>query len=191
MNFKQFGVLLSISIIFGMNVIVPKTLAQDLPSISFGAITTVGCSVANQPTGSVRTTLPITLDNISASEGQRQRCILRAETFIPSGFFVKDIQILYEASAKVSSMSKGASLSRTYSFSGGALGQVIAPPKTTKFISDKAFVEQDEITVLPASGLCSGGGQGLLGINIIAQSSPGSSIDISKIVIFSGNLSPC
>ncbi|MEH2352746.1 hypothetical protein [Nostoc sp.] len=189
MNFKQFGVLLSISTIFGMNVIVTKTLAQDLPSISFGAITTVGCSVANQPTGSVRTTLPITLDNISASEGQRQRCILRAETFIPSGFFVKDIQILYEASAKVSSMSKGASLSRTYSFSGGAVGQAISLPKTTNFTSNGSneFAEQDDITVLSAS--C--GGQGQLGINIIAQSSPGSSIDISKIVILSGNLSPC
>ncbi|MEH2204099.1 MAG: hypothetical protein V7K53_08435 [Nostoc sp.] len=172
-----------------MNVIATKALAQDLPSISFGAITTVGCSVANQPTGSVRRTLPITLDNISASEGQRQRCILRAQTFIPSGFFVKDIQILYKGSATVSSMSKGASLSRTYSFSGGALGQAISPIKTTKFTSSgsNGFAKQDGIAVLSTS--C--GGQGLLGINIIAQSSLGSSIDLSKIVIFSGKLSRC
>ena len=188
MNFKQFGVLLSISTIFGMNVIATKALAQNLLSISFGAITTVGCSVANQPTGSVRRTLPITLDNISASEGQRQRCILRAQTFIPSGFFVKDIQILYKGSATVSSMSKGASSSRTYSFSGGAVGIANATPRITRFTSNNPrFREKENITVSSAS--C--GGQGQLGINIIAQSSPGSSIDISKIVIFSGNLLPC
>ncbi|MHC5824389.1 MAG: hypothetical protein ACYT04_53260 [Nostoc sp.] len=36
MNFKQFGVLLSISTVLGMNVIATKALAQDLPSIQFG-----------------------------------------------------------------------------------------------------------------------------------------------------------
>ncbi|MDM9583881.1 MULTISPECIES: hypothetical protein [unclassified Nostoc] len=166
-----------------------KTLAHDLPSISFGAIITSGCSVTNTLPGSVTSTLPIALDQISASEGQRQRCILRAQTFIPSGFFVEDIQILYQGSTTVNSMSKGASLSRTYSFSGGALGQTISPIKTTKFTSNgsNGFAEQDGITVLSTS--C--GGEGLLGINIIAQSSLGSSIDISKIVIFSGKLSRC
>ena len=189
MNFKKFGVLLSISTIFGMNVITTKTLAEDLPSITFGAITTVGCSVTNTLPGSVPSTLPIALDQISASEGQRQRCILRAQTFIPSGFFVEDIQILYQGSATVSPMSEGASLSRTYSFSGGAVGQAISPIKTTNFTSNgsNGFAEQDGITVLSTS--C--GGQGLLGINIIAQSSLGSSIDISKIVILSGKLSHC
>ncbi|MEH1918538.1 hypothetical protein [Nostoc sp.] len=97
--------------------------------------------------------------------------------------------ILYQGSATVSSMSKGASLNRTYSFSGGALGQDISPIKTTNFTSNgsNGFAEQDGITVLSTS--C--GGQGLLGINIIAQSSLESSIDISKIVISSGELSPC
>ncbi|MDZ8257321.1 MAG: DUF4360 domain-containing protein [Nostoc sp. ChiQUE01b] len=153
--------------------IATKVLAVDEPSITFGAaLVSGGCSVAPGEDGR---SLSIVLDNFSAFNGQRQKCILRVQAFIPSGFIIQDVQVLYQGTTEVNRGSKGTSLSRTYSFSGGALGQVVAPPKTTKFTSSKAFAEQDKITVLAASGLCSGG-QGILGINLIAQSSRGSSI---------------
>ncbi|MEH2354213.1 DUF4360 domain-containing protein [Nostoc sp.] len=176
MNFKQFGVLLSISTILGLNVIATKVLAEE-PSITFGdAIGSGGCKVDDQLPGEDGRSLSIVLDNFSAFSGDRKRCILRVQTFIPSGFIVQEVQVLYQGNTDINSKSKGTSLSRTYSFSGGALGQAVARPQTTKFTSSKAFAEQDEITVLAATGLCSGGGQGQLGINIVAQSSSGSSI---------------
>ncbi|MEH2370783.1 DUF4360 domain-containing protein [Nostoc sp.] len=189
MNFKQFGVLLSLSTILGMNVLTTKVLAGDSPSITFGdALGSGGCSVADQLPGDDGRSLSIVLDNFSAFNGQRQKCILRVQTFIPSGFIVQDVQVLYQGTTDIDSKSKGTSLSRTYSFSGGALGQAVAPPKTTKFTSSKAFAEQDEITVLAATGLCSGGGQGLLGINMIAQSSRGSSIFVDTADINAGDV---
>ncbi|MDZ7953748.1 DUF4360 domain-containing protein [Nostoc sp. DedQUE09] len=188
MNFKQFGVLLSLSTILGLNVIATKVLAEE-PSITFGdALGSGGCSVAGQLPGDDGRSLSIILDNMSAFNGQRQKCILRVQTFIPSGFIVQDVQVLYQGNTDIDRGSKGTSLSRTYSFSGGALGQAVASPQTTKFTSSKAFAEQDEITVLAATGLCSGGGQGLLGINMIAQSSRGSSIFVDTADINAGDV---
>ncbi|MEH2124854.1 DUF4360 domain-containing protein [Nostoc sp.] len=188
MNFKQFGVLLSISTILGLNVITTKVLADE-PSITFGeALGSGGCIVDDQLAGEDGRTLSLVLDNFSAFSGARKRCILRVQTFIPSGFIVQNVQVLYQGTTDIDSKSKGTSLNRTYSFSGGAFGQAVAPPKTTKFTSSKAFAEQDEITVLAASGLCSGGGQGLLGINLIAQSSSGSSIFVDTADINAGDV---
>ncbi|MDZ8071016.1 MAG: DUF4360 domain-containing protein [Nostoc sp. DedQUE08] len=188
MNFKQFGLLLSLTTILGINAIATKALADE-PSITFGdAIGSGGCSVADQLPGDDGRSLSIVLDNFSAFNGQRQKCILRVQTFIPSGFIVQDVQVLYQGTTDIDSKSKGTSLNRTYSFSGGALGQAVAPPKTSKFTSSKAFAEQDEITVLAATGLCSGGGQGLLGINMIAQSSRGSSIFVDTADLNAGDV---
>ncbi|MEH1989454.1 DUF4360 domain-containing protein [Nostoc sp.] len=188
MNFKQFGLLLSLTTILGLNVIATKVLAEE-PSITFGdALGSGGCKVADQLPGEDGRSLSIVLDNFSAFSGQRQKCILRVQTFIPSGFIVQDVQVLYQGTTDIDRRSRGTSLNRTYSFSGGALGQAVAPPKTTKFTSSKAFAEQDEITVLAATGLCSGGGQGLLGINLIAQSSRGSSIFVDTADINAGDV---
>ncbi|MEH2088734.1 DUF4360 domain-containing protein [Nostoc sp.] len=189
MNFKQFGLLLSLTTILGMNVITTKVLAGDLPSITFGdALGSGGCSVADQLPGEDGRSLSIVLDNFSAFNGQRQKCILRVQTFIPSGFIVQDVQVLYQGTTDIDRGSRGTSLSRTYSFSGGALGQAVAPPKTTKFTSSKAFAEQDNITVLAATGLCSGGGQGLLGINMVGQSARGSSIFVDTADLNAGDV---
>ncbi|MEH1863347.1 MAG: DUF4360 domain-containing protein [Nostoc sp.] len=188
MNFKQFGVLLSVSTILGINVIATKVLAAE-PSITFGeALGSGGCIVDDQLPGEDGRSLSIVLDNFSAFNGQRQKCILRVQTFIPSGFIVQNVQVLYQGTTDIDRGSKGTNLNRTYSFSGGALGQAVARPQTTKFTSSKAFAEQDEITVLAASGLCSGGGQGLLGINLIAQSSSGSSIFVDTADINAGDV---
>ncbi len=188
MNFKQFGVLLSVSTILGINVIANKVLAAE-PSITFGeAIGSGGCVVDDQLAGEDGRSLSLVLDNFNAFNGGRKKCVLRVQAFIPSGFIVQDVQVLYQGTTEVNSKSKGTSLSRTYSFSGGALGQAVAPPKTTKFTSDKAFAEQDQITVLAATGLCSGGGQGLLGINLVAQSSSGSSIYVDTADLNAGDV---
>jgi Domain of unknown function (DUF4360) len=188
MNFKQFGVLLSLSTILGLNVIGAKVLADE-PSITFGdAIGSGGCKIEDQLVGEDGRTLSLILDNFSAFSGARKRCILRVQTFIPSGFIIQNVQVLYLGNTDVNRGSRGTSLSRTYSFSGGAFGQAVAPPQTTKFTTTKAFAEQDEITVLAASGLCSGGGQGQLGINLVAQSSSGSSIFVDTADINAGDV---
>ena len=202
MNFKQFGVLLSISTILGMNVIVTKALAETPPipkppSITFrNAIASGGCIVTDQLLGSDGRTLSLLLDNFKASEGGRQKCILRIDTIIPSGFQVQNVQVLYQGSVGVNSpQSKGVTLSRSYIFNGGALGGIVsARPITTVFkSSDLLFQEQDDILVASAS--C--GGQGQLGANVIAQSSPKSSIVVDSAdfsagnVIFRIDLSPC
>ncbi|MEH2178905.1 DUF4360 domain-containing protein [Nostoc sp.] len=174
--------------------ITTKVLAQDSPSILFGdAIGSGGCKVADQLVGEDGRSLSIILDNFSAYSGERKKCILRVQTFIPSGFIVQDVQVLYQGTTEIKAGNKdGTSLSRTYSFSGGALGQAVAPPKTTKFTSTKpimqAFAEQDNITVLASTGLCSGGGVGLLGANLIAQSSPGSNIVVDTADINAGDV---
>ncbi|MBE8965260.1 DUF4360 domain-containing protein [Nostocales cyanobacterium LEGE 12452] len=190
MNFKQFGVLLSLSTILGLNVIGTKVLADE-PSITFGdAIAARGsaCKVADQLAGEDGRTLSLILDNFSAFSGARKRCILRVQTFIPSGFIIQNVQALYQGNTDINRGSRGTSLSRTYSFSGGAFGQAVARPQTTNFAATKAFAEQDEITVLAATGLCSGGGQGLLGINLVAQSSPGSSIYLDTADLNAGDV---
>ena len=192
MNFKQFGVLLSISTILAMNVIATKALAQKSPSpkppsITFrNAIASGGCIVTDQLLGSDGRTLSLLLDNFKASEGARQRCILRIDTIIPSGFQVQNVQVLYQGSVGVNSRSKGITLSRSYIFNGGALGGIAsARPITTLFKStDPLFQEQDDIFVASAS--C--GGQGQLGANVIAQSSPGSSIVVDSADFSAGDV---
>ncbi|MEH1812851.1 MAG: DUF4360 domain-containing protein [Nostoc sp.] len=189
MNFKQFGVLLSISTILGLNVIATKVLADDSPSITFGkAIGMGGCKIGGQLPGEDGRSLSIVLDNFSAFSGDRKKCILRVQTSIPTGFIVQDVQVLYLGNTDINRRSKGTSLSRTYSFSGGAFGQAVARPQTTNFSETKAFAEQDELTVIAASGLCNGGGQGLLGINIVAQSSSGSSIFVDTADLNAGDV---
>ncbi|MGJ5629513.1 DUF4360 domain-containing protein [Nostoc sp. CALU 1950] len=193
MNFKQFGVLLSISTVLGTNLIATKVLAQDPPSIQFGnAIGSGGCIVEDQLVGSDGRTLSIILDKMSARNGKRQRCILRVDTAIPSGFHVQDVQILYQGSTEISQGKT--SLSRSYIFTGGALGVAKATPTTTQFTSSNPlFQAQDNLTVASAS--C--GGQGQLGINMIAQSSQGSFIVVDTADLNAGDvklhiqLAPC
>lgn len=189
MNFKQFGVLLSVSTVVGMNVVATKALAQGKPSIKFGnAIASGGCTVADQLAGSDGRTLSIVLDNMQAQGGNRQRCILRIEAIIPSGFHVQDVQVLYQGSTKVPSGSRGTSLSRSYTFLGGALGNPTARPTITKFTSSNPlFQVQDSPTVASAS--C--GGQGVFGINMIAQSSRGTSIIVYSPAKIRISLAPC
>ena len=134
MNFKQFGLLLSLTTILGLNVIATKVLAEE-PSITFGdALGSGGCKVADQLPGEDGRSLSIVLDNFSAFNGQRQKCILRVQTFIPSGFIIQDVQVLYQGTTDIDRRSRGTSLSRTYSFSGGALGQAVAPPVLVFFL---------------------------------------------------------
>ncbi|MEH2244651.1 DUF4360 domain-containing protein [Nostoc sp.] len=195
MNFKQFGVLVSISTILGMNLIATKALAQESPSITFGdAIAAGGCSIADQQVGEDGRTLSLILNNFSAYNGQRNRCIIRINTSIPSGFNVQEVNVLYQGSVEVGASSKGSNLSRSYSFSAGNLGQVVATPQKTDFkVSDDLFEVQDNLAVISAS--C--GGQGQLGFNLIEKSNPGSNIIVDTTdvnagkVILSLDLIPC
>ncbi|MCC5626568.1 DUF4360 domain-containing protein [Nostoc sp. CHAB 5715] len=190
MNFKQFGVLLSISTILGMNVVASKALAQETPSIIFGkAIAVGGCIVEDQLPGADGRTLAIILDEttMTAKEGERKRCILRINATIPSGYRAQKLQVLYQGSTDVNSGSKGTSLSRSFNFAGGALGVFTTVPKSTSFTSSELLFQQnDEIDF--TSNSC--GGEGQFGINLIAQSSPGSSIivDSSELNAGAGNV---
>jgi hypothetical protein len=186
MKFKQLGVLLSLSTIVAINLIANKVLAQE-PSITFGeAITSGGCRVVDQLVGTNGKSLLILSDNMKASNGERQRCLLRVSTTIPAGFFVQDAQVLYQGSVEVLPLSRGVSLSRSYSLV-GSLGIVTATPITTQFTaSDPLFLEKDDLTVLSAS--C--GARGDFGLNMIAQSQPGASINFD-IVYVSINLREC
>nr|MDZ8009953.1 DUF4360 domain-containing protein [Nostoc sp. DedSLP05] len=188
MNFKQFGVLLSISTILGINVIANKALAQDFPSITFGnAIGSGGCSVEDQLVGADGRTLSIILNNMRASNGQRKRCILRVDTNIPGGFLVQDVQVLYQGSVAVLPLSKGVTLSRSYTLTGGPIGILRAIPKTTLFkTNNPLFQEQDNLTVLSLSDSC--GAQGQFGINMIAQSSAGSDITVDTADLNAGDV---
>lgn len=195
MNFKQFGVLLSISTIFGMNLIANKALAQESPSITFRkAIAVGGCSIAAQEVGEDGRTLSLILDKFSAFNGQRNRCIIRINTIIPSGFNIQELNVLYQGSVEVGAKSEGPDFSRSYTFSAGNLGQVVATPQKTKFKEDDPlFQVQDNLDVISAS--C--GGQGQLGLNLIEQSYPGSNIIVDTTdvnagkVILSLDLIPC
>lgn len=189
MKFKQFGVLLSVATVFGINSTLTKALAQPEPSIQFlQALGSDGCSVVDMLVGTDGRTLSIFFDNIRAENDKRQRCILRLDTVIPNGFYVQDMQVLYQGSTEVASGSRGTSLSRSYTFVGGAGSSPVARPVTTKFTSTKElFQVEDPLTVASAS--C--GGQGLLGINMIAQSSPGSSIVIDGGIKIHFELAAC
>ncbi|MCC5641664.1 DUF4360 domain-containing protein [Nostoc sp. CHAB 5824] len=184
MNFKQVSALLCVSTVLSMNVIASKALAQEQPSIQFGkAIGAGGCTVGDQLPGSDGRTLSIFLDNMVAKNGKRQRCILRVNTTIPSGFHVQDVQILYQGSTEVPQGKT--SLSRSYIFNGGAFGQPTATPTTSEFTStNPLFQAQDNLTVASAS--C--GGEGQLGMNMVAQSSSGTSIVIDSVDLNAGDV---
>ena len=193
MNFKQLSALLCVSTVLSMNVIASKALAQEQPSIQFGkAIASGGCTIDDQLPGTDGRTLSIFLDNMIAKNGNRQRCLLRVNTTIPSGFHVQDVQILYQGGTEVPQGKT--SLSRSYIFAGGALGLPTAPPKTTEFTSSNPlFQAQDNLTVASAS--C--GGEGKLGMNLIAVSEAGTSIIIDSVDLNAGDvklhieLAPC
>ena len=178
MNFKQFGVLLSVSTVLGMNLIPTKALTQEEASIKFGqAIASPRCAVVDQLVGEDARTLSVLFDNFEAKDGERKSCNVRVNTTIPSGYRVKDMRILYQGSTEVPSGTKGTSLSRSYIFNSGAFGIVKDSPKTTKFTSsNELFQEQDEITAASAS--C--GGEGQFGINASVQSSPETYIAIGS-----------
>jgi hypothetical protein len=182
MNFKQFGVLLSLSTIVGINLIANKASAQ---SITFGpAIASGGCRVTDQLIGPDGRSVSIFLDNMKASNGQRQRCLLRIQTAIPAGFLVQDVDVLYQGSVEVGPRSRGVTFSRNYSLV-GSLGIVSATPQSTQFTdTESLFAEQDNLTVLSAS--C--GATGNFGINMVAQSTPGAfftldTVDVASAVV--------
>lgn len=179
MNFKRFGVLLSVATVFGMNVVATKALAQTEPSIQFvKAVAAPGCVIVDQIVGQDGRTLSLLFEDFAAKEKQRKACNIRIETIIPSGFLVQNLQFLYQGSTNVSPGSTGTTLSRSYIFTGGALGLTKLRPKVSRYTStNELFQEQDDVTAVSAS--C--GGQGQLGINAIAQSSPGSSIVIDTL----------
>lgn len=197
MKFKQIGALLSISTILGINVFATKALAQ-VPSITFGnAIASGGCDVVGQLRGPDGRTLSIILDNMSASHGQRQRCILRVDTTIPPGFLVQDVDVLYQGSTDVMRRSRGITFSRSYTLTGGQLGIATSTPQITQFrVSNPLFQVQDALTVLSLSNSCRGT-RGQFGINMVAQSSIGSSIVVDSADLNAGdvrlhfNLIPC
>jgi hypothetical protein len=183
MKFKQLGVLLSLSTIVGINLIANKALAQPIePSITFGeAIGSGGCRVIDQLIGPDGRSVSIFLDNMKASNGQRQRCLLRIQTTIPSGFLVQDVDVLYQGSVEVGRFSRGITFSRNYSLV-GSLGIVSATPQITQFTNtNPLFVEKDDLTVLSAS--C--GASGNFGINMVAQSTLGASFTLDTVDVAS------
>ncbi len=182
MNLKQFGALLSVFTVLGVNAIATKALTQEA-SIQFGqAISQGSCTIE---TGEDGRTLAIAFQDFQSANGKRNRCVLRVNTTIPSGFNVQ-FRFVYQGITEVPS-GGNASLSRSYTFLGSALGIVEPEPKTTKFTSSNPlFQEQDDLTVASAS--C--GGQGQLGMNVVAASSQGSSIFVDKFKI-NIELIPC
>ncbi|MEO0014541.1 MAG: hypothetical protein RLZZ535_2930 [Cyanobacteriota bacterium] len=184
MTLKQLGVLLSISTAIGINIIPTKALAQE-PSIQFSeAISQGSCTIENQLASDDGRTLAIAFKDFKSANGQRNKCILRINTTIPSGFHVQDVQVLYQGSAEVAS-GGNTSLNRSYTFAGGALGVAKAPPKITKFTeSNPLFQEQDDLTVASAS--C--GGTGQLGMNMLAGSSQGSTIYVDTADVNAGDV---
>lgn len=174
MNFKQFTTLLLLSGLFGIGVNTTKSLAQESkaeePSIQFGEAASVGsCSIGDQLTGEDGRTISIGLNNFQAEYGSRTKCVLRVNTTIPGGFHVQNVDVLYQGEAQIDKPGEKAIFSRSYSFNGGAFGQVVAPPKTTKFTeSNPLFQEQDNLTAASVSAC---GGTGQLGINMVGRAS--------------------
>lgn len=188
MNLKHFCILLSVATVFSINVVVTKALAQKKPRIQFEKAIASGCKIANRPIGKDGKTSLFLFWNIQARDGQRKFCNIRINTTVPSGFRVENLQFLYQGNINVSSGSRGTSLSRSYTFAGGALGITALKPKISKFTStNELFQELDDITTVSAS--C--GGQGQLGINAIAQSFPGSSIVVDTPIVIHYKLAPC
>lgn len=177
--------LAGVTICLGLLTFGTKALAEE-PSIQFlNAIASRGCRIDKQLIGSDGRTLSLFLQDMRASGDSRRTCLLRVDTLIPSGFHVQDVQFLYQGSTEVASGSKGASLSRSYTFTGGALGVATAKPQTTNFkATEPLFQVQDPVTVASAS--C--GGQGQLGVNMIAKSSPGSSIYVDTADVNAGHV---
>jgi len=200
MNFKQLSVLLSVSTVIGTNVVATKALAQpEEPSIQFGqAIAAPGCVIADQLVGEDGRTLSILFDNFEAKEGKRKPCNIRVNTTIPAGFHVQDVQILYQGSTQVPAGKGSTSLSRSYIFNNGngSLGIVKLSPAITRFTStNELFQEEDTLTVPSSARSC--GGQGQLGVNMVAQSSKGTSIIVDTAdfnageVRFRFDVAPC
>ena len=181
MNFKQFGILLSLSSLVGVGFIATKALTQESseePSIQFGEAASVGrCVIGDQLTGEDGRTLSIGLNDFQSEYGQRDKCTLRINTTIPGGFHIQNVDVLYQGSAEVPN--GHATLARSYTFNGGAFGQVAAPPKVSKFTaSNPLFQEQDNLAVASVSAC---GGNGQLGINMVASSSNKSALYIDSV----------
>lgn len=187
MNWKQFKILLLLATILGLGFITTPSLTQEepVPTIQFGkARGSSGCSVKNQLTGRDRRTLAILLDNMSAANGKRKNCVIQVDTIIPNGFHVQNVQILYQGSTEVPS-GGNTSLSRDYKFTGRSLEKVAGKPLISEYTSSNPlFQEQDEFVAASAS--C--GGQGLIGIHLIALSSPGASIIIDTADLNAGDV---
>ncbi|MEM7590740.1 MAG: DUF4360 domain-containing protein [Cyanobacteria bacterium P01_A01_bin.83] len=193
MNFKKFGVLFSLSALVGISLTATKVLSQqhyasnqEEPSIQFGeAISQGRCTIAEQLAGDDGRTLSIALDGFTSEYGKRERCILRINTTIPGGFHVQDVDVLYQGSAEVPDGHR-ATLSRSYIFNGGAFGQATAKPASTKFTEDQPlFQEQDNLTAASAS-VC--GGQGQLGINMVANSSKEAALFVDTADLNAGDV---
>lgn len=176
MNFKKIAILFSLSTLLGVSLNNTRAVSQESyaeggeePSIQFGeAISQGSCSIADQLTGEDGRTISIGLEGFVSEYGKRNKCVLRINTTIPGGFHVQDVDVLYQGSAEVPS-GHNARLSRSYIFNGGAFGQIKVPPKSTKFTEDNPlFQEQDNLTAASVSAC---GGQGQLGINMVAQTS--------------------
>lgn len=193
MNFKKFGVLFSLSTLLGINLTATKALSQEYyasnneePSIQFGeAISQGRCTIADQLPGEDGRTLSIALDGFTSEYGKRNRCILRINTTIPKGFHVQDVDVLYQGSTEIPDGEK-ANFTRAYIFNGGAFGQVKAPPKNTEFTeSNPLFQEQDNLTSASVSAC---GGQGQLGINMIANSSQAAALYVDTADLNAGEV---
>lgn len=195
MNFKQLGVLVSVSTLLGMNVAATKALAQEEPSIKFeDAAASPGCIIADQLVGDDGRTLSLLFEDFAAANGKRKACSIRVETVIPSGFRVQEVQVLYQGSAEVPKGTTPPTLSRRYTFFGGALGTSKTPAQIATFkSSNPLYAVQDDLALISAS--C--GGKGTLGVNAVAQSRKGNSLIVDTAdfnagrVLFSFDLGPC
>ncbi|WP_019508164.1 DUF4360 domain-containing protein [Pleurocapsa sp. PCC 7319] len=199
MNLKKLGILLSLSTLVSINLTTTNALTQEdpawnveddtqveEPSIQFGeAISQGKCTIANQLAGEDGRTLAIALDGFVAENGQRNKCLLRINTTIPGGFHVQDVQVLYQGTAEIPE-GENAIFSRSYIFNGGAFGQVKAEPQKTKFVEDNPlFQEQDNLTAASVSAC---GGQGQLGINMIARSSKEAALFVDTADVNAGDV---
>ncbi|MEY4519927.1 MAG: hypothetical protein RLZZ499_2527 [Cyanobacteriota bacterium] len=182
-KFKYFGIFLSAITLISINISSTKVLAQE-PRIEFGEAISLGTCTFGEPfVGEDGTTYAIALDGFASENGKRERCILRINTTIPNGFYA-DLQFFYQGSTEVFG-EENATLSRSYTFTGGATGIAKAAPKTTQFTtSEGLFQERDKFIV----GSC--GGLGQLGINIIASSSSKALLVVDDLKIHV-DLVPC
>lgn len=181
MNLKKLGFFFSFSALLGVSLTATKAFTQESePSIQFGEAASVGrCSIGDQLTGTDGRTISIGLNDFQVQEGARDKCVLRINTTIPSGFHVQNVDVLYQGEAIIDRPGKKAIFSRSYSFNGGAFGQVVAPPKTTNFTeSNPLFQEQDNLTAASVSAC---GGEGQLGINMVARASKKAALFIDSV----------